>query len=89
MPGGFFDDGGGAGVSFSDGESIQFVGKPLLSADETMELLSDWQDGGWRYGIVQLRGARAVKVALVPFDQSVACRARLGAHRPVERGHHA
>jgi type IV secretion system protein VirD4 len=70
---------GSAGVSLSTGESIQFLGRPLMTPDEVMALLSDWHANGVRTGIVHIRGPRAFKVQLVPHDKSATCRARLGA----------
>jgi type IV secretion system protein VirD4 len=72
---------GSAGVSLSTGESIQFLGRPLMTPDELMALLSDWRSNGTRTGIVHIRGPRAFKVRLVPFDQSTTCLARIGAYR--------
>jgi type IV secretion system protein VirD4 len=66
-------------VTFSSNESIQFNGRPLLTPDEVMELLSDWQEDGWRWGIIQMRGARPFKVALVAWNKSQSCRDRFGA----------
>jgi type IV secretion system protein VirD4 len=70
---------GSAGVSLSSGESIQFLGRPLLTPDEVMAQVSDWHGDGTRTGIVHIRGPRAFKVRLVPFDKSPTCRARIGA----------
>lgn len=70
---------GSAGVTFSDGESIQFLGRPLLTSDEVMALLSDWQSNGARTGIIHIRGPRAFQVQLVPFSASATCNARIGA----------
>ncbi|TRL37608.1 transporter [Methylosinus sporium] len=66
-------------VSMSSNESIQFTGRPLLTPDEVMELLSDWQDDGWRWGIIQMRGPRPFKVGLVSWNKSEVCRGRFGA----------
>lgn len=70
---------GSAGVAFSSGESIQFLGRPLMTPDEVMALLSDWHADGTRTGIIHIRGPRAFKARLVPYDSSEACRSRLGA----------
>jgi len=70
---------GSAGVTFSNGESVQFLGKPLLAPDEVMALLSDWHANDTRTGIVHIRGPRAFKVRLVPFGHSPICRSRVGA----------
>lgn len=75
--GNWFDD-GTAGVTFSNGESIQFLGRPLMTPDEVMALLSDWHADGTRTGIVHIRGPRAFKVQLVPFEFSETCKARIG-----------
>lgn len=73
---------GSANTSSSSSESIQFAGRPLLTPDEVMALLSAWRPQGWRYGIVHMRGPRPFKVCLVPFNQSETCAARIGAHAP-------
>jgi len=70
---------GSAGVAFSSGESIQFLGRPLMTPDEVMALLSDWHPDGTRTGIIHIRGPRAFKARLVPYDLSPTCRSRLGA----------
>ncbi|HEY0329892.1 MAG TPA: type IV secretory system conjugative DNA transfer family protein [Rhodopseudomonas sp.] len=72
---------GSAGVAFSSGESIQFLGRPLMTPDEVMALLSDWHADGTRTGIIHIRGPRAFKARLVPYDFSETCRSRLGAYR--------
>lgn len=70
-----------AGVALSSGESIQFLGRPLLTPDEVMALLSDWHRNGTRTAITHIRGPRAFKTILVPHGLSDTCRARLGAYR--------
>jgi len=70
---------GSAGVAFSNGESIQFLGRPLLTPDEVMALLSGWHADGTRTGIIHIRGARAFKTRLVPFGFSPTCTSRVGA----------
>jgi type IV secretion system protein VirD4 len=72
---------GSASVSLSTGESVQFIGRPLLTPDEVMALLSDWHANGARTGIVHVRGSRAFKVMLVPFSESEICKQRIGAYR--------
>lgn len=74
-------DGGSTSVSFQDGETIQFVGRPLLTPDEVMALLSPWRGDGWRWGIVQLRGPRPAKIVLTSWNTSEICRQRFGAYR--------
>lgn len=73
---------GSANTSTSSSESIQFAGRPLLTPDEVMALLSAWQPKGWRYGIVHMRGPRPFRVCLIPFNRSETCAARVGAHAP-------
>ena len=75
-------DGGSAGTTLTTGESVQFVGKPLLTPDEVMELLGAWQPEGWRWGIVHTRGPRPAKLRLVPWTLSETCKARVGAYLP-------
>lgn len=77
--GSWFED-GSAGVSLSSGESIQFLGRPLLTPDEVMALLSDWHANGTRTGIMHIRGPRAFKARLVPFTDSDVCKSRRGAY---------
>lgn len=72
---------GSTGVSISSGETIQFLGRPLLTPDEVMALLSDWHANGTRTSIVHIRGSRAFKARLVSFNFSDICKARIGAHR--------
>jgi type IV secretion system protein VirD4 len=80
-----FED-GSAGVAMSSGQSIQFLGRPLLTPDEVMALLSDWHANGTRTAVVHIRGPRAFKLRLVPYDKSEACRARIGAFKTGGRG---
>lgn len=72
---------GSAGVALSSGESIQFLGRPLLTPDEVMALQSDWHANGTCTAITHIRGPRAFKTILVPHEFSDTCRARLGAYR--------
>jgi len=78
---GNWSEDGSAGVAVSHGESIQFVGRPLMSPDEIMADLSGWKPNNTRNGIVHLRGARPFKVVLVPYEHSETCKARIGAYR--------
>lgn len=76
---------GGASTSMSTGESIQFIGRPLMTPDEVMAELSSWHDGGWRWGIVDLAAAkRPFRVRLSVVANSPTCKARLGAFQPKE-----
>jgi type IV secretion system protein VirD4 len=70
-----------SGVSISSGETIQFVGRPLLTPDEMWELLSSWRKGGWRWSIVKLSGPRAAKIRLVAMNSSPVVAERLGAFK--------
>lgn len=67
-------------VAVSNGESIHFVGRPLMSPDEMMEELSGWLPNNTRNGIVHLRGPRPFKVSLVPYEYSDTCKSRIGAY---------
>jgi type IV secretion system protein VirD4 len=69
-------------VTLGTHETIQFYGRPLMTPDEVMALLSDWRGDGWRTGIVHLRGPRPFQVQLVAYTKSSTCRARSGAHIP-------
>lgn len=62
----------------SGSESIQFLGRPLMTPDEIMAELSGWQRGGWRWGINYARGARPFKTRLVSYTESETCRRRIG-----------
>lgn len=71
---------GSAGVNFSGGESISFMGRALLTPDEVIEELAPWQPDGTRNGIVLLRSPpRPIRVRLVPFTESQTCAERVGA----------
>jgi len=63
----------------SNNESVQFLGRPLLTPDEIMELLSGWQRGDWRWAINYARGARPFKTRLVAYNRSATCMERVGA----------
>lgn len=72
---------GSAGLNFSGGESISFLGRPLLTPDEVIEQLAPWLPNGTRNGIVLLRSPpRPVRVRLVPYTESQTCAKRVGAH---------
>ncbi|MER9474384.1 type IV secretory system conjugative DNA transfer family protein [Mesorhizobium sp. M0520] len=62
----------------SGNESVQFLGRPLMTPDEIMELLSGWQRNGWRWGINYARGARPFKTRLVSYTESETCMKRIG-----------
>jgi type IV secretion system protein VirD4 len=76
---GWFDEGGGTGMSMSSSETIQFAGRPLLSPDEVMTMLSGWQGKDWRHGILHLQGPGACKVRLAAHTASQTCMQRIGA----------
>lgn len=76
--GGWMDN-GSAGVTFSNGESVNFHGRPLATPDEIMALTSDWQDD-CRTSIVHIRGPRPFQAQLVPYRFSDTCNARIGAY---------
>ncbi|AUW47185.1 type IV secretory system conjugative DNA transfer family protein [Rhizobium leguminosarum] len=65
-------------TSFSMTESVQFLGRPLLTSDEVRELLGGWQGDGWRYGITDIAGTRPFKTQLVVHEKSETCRQRIG-----------
>lgn len=72
---------GSAGVNMSSGESIQFLGRSLLTPDEVLAELSGWLRGGQRNSFVRLRvPGHPVRARLTSFDQSEECLRRLGAH---------
>lgn len=76
------DGDGSTNVSFQEGETVQFVGRPLLTPDEVMALLSSWKGDGWRWGVVHLRGARPIQARLVAYQTSPSCTGRVGAYVP-------
>lgn len=71
---------GSAGVTFSNGESVNFHGRPLATPDEIMALTSDWQDD-CRTSIVHIRGPRPFQAQLVPYRFSDTCNARIGTYK--------
>lgn len=73
-------DNGSSGVSISSGESVQFLGRPLLTPDEIMAELSGWKGNGWRGSILDISGARPFKAQLSVVNNSPSCRDRLGAY---------
>jgi type IV secretion system protein VirD4 len=76
------DNSGSTSISFQDGESVQLVGRPLLTPDEVMALLSSWQGDGWRSSIVSVRGKRPIKSLLVTWKYLPPCPDRLGPLAP-------
>ncbi|TGP14611.1 type IV secretory system conjugative DNA transfer family protein [Mesorhizobium sp. M2D.F.Ca.ET.233.01.1.1] len=62
----------------SGNETVQFLGRPLMTPDEIMELLSGWQRNGWRWAINYARGARPFKTRLVSYSESETCKSRIG-----------
>jgi type IV secretion system protein VirD4 len=79
-PGGdLFGRGGSANLSLSSNEGIQLSARPLMTPDEVMGLLSDWQGDGWRSSILQMRGKRPFQPLLVAWNRSPVCRSRVGA----------
>jgi len=73
-----WEAGSSTNTGFSMTETIQFLGRPLLTPDEVKELLGGWQDDGWRYGITDIAGTRPFKTQLVVHEKSENCRQRLG-----------
>lgn len=69
---------GSTNSGFSMTEGIQFLGRPLMTADEIKELLGGWQGDGWRYGITDIAGTRPFKTQLVVHEKSENCRQRIG-----------
>lgn len=73
-----WDGGASTNTSFSMTDSVQFLGRPLLTSDEVRELLGGWQGDGWRYGITDIAGTRPFKTQLVVHTKSDICRNRIG-----------
>lgn len=78
--GGWFDN-ASTNSGFAMTESIQFLGRPLLTGDEVRELLGGWKGDGWRYGITDIAGIRPFKTQLVVHEKSETCRERIGMMR--------
>ncbi|MGO6982535.1 type IV secretory system conjugative DNA transfer family protein [Rhizobium leguminosarum] len=74
---GWFDD-ASTNSGFSMTESVQFLGRPLLTGDEVRELLGGWKGKGWRYSITDIAGTRPFKTQLVVHEESDNCRRRIG-----------
>lgn len=73
-----WEGGPSTNTGFSMTETIQFLGRPLLTSDEVRELLGGWQGDGWRYGITDIAGTRPFKTQLVVYEKSENCRQRIG-----------
>lgn len=73
-----WNGGSSTNTGFSMTETIQFLGRPLLTPDEVKELLGGWQGDGWRYGITDIAGIRPFKTQLVVHEKSENCRQRIG-----------
>lgn len=65
-------------TGFSVTEGIQFLGRPLMTADEIRELLGGWAADGWRHGIIDIAGTRPFKAQMVVHTKSENCRDRVG-----------
>lgn len=79
--GGIMGDGASSNVSFSTGESVQFIGRPLMTPEEVNRFLSGWNDNQrreWRHGIVVANGVPPVQVRLFNGHLSDNCRSRMG-----------
>ncbi len=75
--GGWYGDAStNSGLSMT--ESVQFLGRPLLTHDEVKELLGGWQGDGWRYAITDIAGTRPFRTQLVVHAKSETCRQRIG-----------
>lgn len=63
-------------------ESVQLLGRPLLSPDEVTAKLANWQGEGWRSSILQIAaaGTRPIEADLVDYSHNPICTARLGPH---------
>ncbi len=71
-------EGSAPSTGVSTTESVQFLGRPLLTSDEVRELLGGWTSEGWRYGITDIAGTRPFKTQLVVHERSENCRKRIG-----------
>lgn len=75
-------EGGNSGFSVNTSESVQLLGRPLLSPDEVTAKLSSWSGQGWRSSILQIAtaGARPIDADLLDYSQIPHCTDRLGPH---------
>lgn len=75
-------EGGNSGFSVNTSESVQLLGRPLLSPDEVTAKLANWQGEGWRSSILQIAaaGTRPIEADLVDYSRNPFCTARLGPH---------
>jgi type IV secretion system protein VirD4 len=75
-------EGGNSGFSVNTSESVQLLGRPLLSPDELTAKLSSWNGQGWRSSILQIAtaGARPIDADLLDYSQIPNCTNRLGPH---------
>lgn len=75
-------EGGNSGFSVNTSESVQLLGRPLLSPDEVTAKLANWQGEGWRSSILQIAaaGTRPIEADLVDYSHNPICTARLGPH---------
>jgi type IV secretion system protein VirD4 len=79
---GGWSGGASTNTGISMNESVQFLGRPLMTSDEIRELLGGWQGDGWRYGITDIAGTRPFKTGLVVHEKSETCRQRIGMISP-------
>lgn len=78
---GQWSDAGGAGVSISTGESVQLLGRPLMTPDEVKKRLSPWLGDGVRDSILDLENPAApVMARLTVFDKDPEFLRRSGAY---------
>lgn len=61
-------------------ESVSLAGRPLLTPDEVMAMLSGWTGQGVRSSILQVRGLRPVRLILTDYALSATLRERVGSY---------
>lgn len=75
-------EGGSSGFSVNSSESVQLLGRPLLTPDEVTAKLASWCGQGWRSSILQIAtaGARPIDADLLDYSQIPFCTDRLGSY---------
>lgn len=71
---------GNRDLSAEPSDSVELTGRPLLTPDEVMELLSGWTGRGVRQSILQVRGLRPTKLHLTEYSLSPSLKERTGAY---------
>lgn len=75
-------EGGSSGFSVNTSESVQLLGRPLLSPDEVTAKLANWQGEGWRSSILQIAtaGTRPIEADLIDYSRNSTWMGRIGSY---------